>query len=312
MTMSRSIRAWGLRFGVLLVGVAISWSALRLTDRYTTEEFPSDTVAVIDGDLYGVASLVRHLGEIPAFANAGEARQAIARFVDYQLIERARLEMSEDPELPLSAWGLVEALVGASSPDSEDIRRYYEENLADFVHPRLVRVAWFRAPLDLDRATQERRIHSLRIQSQLDRDPAAFQRLLSRDRPGVDSGEHAGVACDGRADIQLPPEVVKVACRLRRGRTSSPIETADAIYLVRHVGQISARHRSLSQERKRIKAILAARGRDEARARAIDILREQSVIVIPEPAAQRLVVKNWKGNSGRGAPSVPAKNLGSI
>jgi hypothetical protein len=299
----------------IVVGGYVSWMLLhgrRLS-------WPPGTVLAIDGAPHSQAEFASYLGREPRFLFPEEADAALRRFADYLLWIRAVETACRDAGRSVSRSELIERFaaetgLGRNATDS-DAERYYTQHRSEFVHPRLVKLAYFQVLLGGNPEQEHLQVESLRIQAQIARKPADFLQLLSRRVQSVESGEVGPVDCDNETELKragLPLDVAHAGCSLDVNTTSDPIQTSIGAFLVRKTSLIPGRDLPYRLANDEIRKTLTERHRRDAEQAALNRLRSEAKITIPESALAGLVEQvtsdTGERSAATGPPAVPGED----
>jgi hypothetical protein len=251
---------------------------------------PPDAVFAIGDRLYFPTDLEDYVGG-DRFASLEEAERAALRFVDHLLLRREAARRGPEAEALADHEVLALLVEEAGVPEvTEDaIAARYQDRLADYVHPRSARLAYFRVPRRGDPDAERLRIRSLYVEAQMNKSPRAFADLLSRREDGVARGEVGPVRCDGSEHERLPRAVVRAGCELAAGALGAPIETPDALFLVRKLADYAAKATPLSRVRRELRKRLESQAQRDARDAAREQLRARARVQIQPATLARLV-----------------------
>ncbi|MFQ5426553.1 MAG: peptidyl-prolyl cis-trans isomerase [Gaiellales bacterium] len=260
-----------------------------------SDDLSSDVLLEIDGVPYGSAELAAHLGSEPRFPHRAAAERAASGFALALLLDRE----AED-RLPngkrLRRSSVLASAVGdrnySAEVDEESIRRFYEDHLDRYVHPRLVTVAYVSVPRAGGDREAWRRIRGLRTRWQMIDRSGDLARIRPASESGATVAESGTLPCDlgGRLpDAALPPTVVHIACSLVVGRLSPPIETEGALFVVRVLAERPARAVPLERVAGQIRETLENRARDAAFAETLRGLQRAHDVILSRSALASLI-----------------------
>jgi hypothetical protein len=281
--------------GFAIAGAAVVGGAILVWSWMQPEPLPEGVLFGIDAQTYGVADLARYRGSEVPFRSRYQAEQALEGFVDHLLLQRAARGL--DPgEGDLLDHEVLERLVEAeglrATVDDEAIEDRYEAERNRFVHPRLIRLAYFAAEDDGAAAAQRapEALRSVYVRAQMNLDSRSFHELLAGEHPGLRSGVLGGVPCGGgKPHDPLPADVVAQACTLPTGALHGPIRVANDWWVVRVLSGSAASRVPLDRVRQELRRSLELGAERSAKDEALARLRAKARIRIDEDALASLV-----------------------
>ncbi len=274
-------RSKKLPFGVLAISTLVL-AFVVLTTR--SGRVPLDVVARVNGHDYTTRNLAPYLGRKASFENLPQARAALQRLIDDELVRQAAAQFrADDPTLSMQQ-ALQRAHYAAGFPlpvKPEDIQAYYEANHNRFFHPRMVDLDVIRVDGPGSSPVAQKVAEAARIRAIMNRREPSMARLAVAGLSGATGSEVFDVRCDGNA-VGVPKSVATAACRLRNGEISVPVTTEDALYVVRKLRETAARRRVLGEASEEIHRHLESCRKMDAEKRSRDLLRSTAEITVFE------------------------------
>lgn len=184
---------------------------------------------------------------------------------------------------------LARVNLGEDFPSEEQVRKFYEDNRAQFVLPRRVHLwqVFWPLPEDAPAAEADRVLRQAReVRDAVRAGKLQFADAAARHSAHAASRLHGGymglVAVD-----ELLPEVREAVLALEEGALSEPIRTASGLHLVRRGAMVPARELGFDEAAGRARQLLVsettARLRESVAAKA----RERYPVAIDEAALER-------------------------
>jgi hypothetical protein len=280
----------------MLIGVAslLSWS-------YLDSPLPEAALASVDGVILERSDLERHLGRKAEFAQLSEARRAVDRLVDEQLLIRTAAEIGEEPRDLLSH--LVDERGGVPTVTDEDARARFQADLDRYVHGREVTLTLAGVPIPSGSANVESRpqlravAEQVRARARLHPAAEEIPLWIPRDETrayAVGSGpwsceESAAATSKG---VRPPEELLRVACSLREGRLSPIVETADGFYFAKVRRRSRAWRVPFRRVARQLRDEIEQERLSSARRAALEQLRQSAQIRISPEAIAALVIES--------------------
>lgn len=186
----------------------------------------------------------------------------------------------------------ADASIRVADIPEEDVRRYYDEHIGEFVRPAQRRVLHFRV-------ADEARARKLARRAQVlcglagvagDREFSRIATEVTEDEATRASGGDLGwIPRPGDAPSGLPTEVEKAAMALGEVLdVSGPIQAPDGWHVMFLSGLRNAEEKSLDQARPRIVALLMERERETRRRALSERLVAAAGVVIDEGAVRKV------------------------